>query len=171
MPRFTGRHSRRFSVRPGICAIEHYHSVVYEKNLRLASGVVLAHNEITDLFLGLQEPHVPVASERASLVRALSTVAISDRRRIARRFLQGLSHEELRYIASYFGACVLEAALQSEPVSRTHIAWEVLQYECSRTGDHACTLSPDLEHKMILLLEYLTCCRRLPALQIAAGSA
>ena len=114
---------------------------------------------------------MPVASERASLVKALSTVAISDRRRIARRFLLGLSQEELRYIASYFGACVLETALQSEPLSRTQIAWEVLQYECSRNGDHACTLSPDLEHKMILLLEYLSCCRSLPALQIPAGSA
>ena len=114
---------------------------------------------------------MPVASERASLVRALSTVAISDRRRIARRFLLGLSQQELRYIASYFGACVLETAMQSEPLSHTQIAWEVLQYECSRTGDHACTLTPDLEHKMILLLEYLSCCRSVPALQMTAGSA
>ena len=58
-----------------------------------------------------QELHVPLAGERASLVRALSTVALTDRRRVARRFLQGLSTEELRYIASYFGACLLESEL------------------------------------------------------------
>ena len=94
-----------------------------------------------------------------------------DRRRNARRFLEGLSTEELRYIASYFGACLLESALHSAGVSRRQIAWEVLQYECSRTGTCTRACSDDLEHKMILLLEYLSCCRCVPALKIPAGSA
>ena len=114
---------------------------------------------------------MPVASERASLVKALSTVALMDRRRTARRFLEGLSAEELRYIASYFGACLLESALHSESVSRGQIAWDVLQYECSRAGICARPFSDDIEHKMILLLEYLSCCRCVPALKIPAGSA
>lgn len=114
---------------------------------------------------------MPVASERASLVRALSTVAFNDRRRMALRFLQGLSTEELRYIASYFGACLLESAIHGEPVSRSQIAGEILQYECCRVGSSLRGIPEDLEHKMILLVEYLSCCRCVAALKIPAGSA
>lgn len=113
---------------------------------------------------------MPAASERTSLVKALSTVALSDRRRVARRFLQGLSTEELRYIASYIGACLLESALHAQPASRGEIAWEILQYESCQLGccDH---LPGDVEHKMILLLEYLSSCRCGACLKITAGSA
>lgn len=122
------------------------------------------------------------ASERATLVKALSTVIPTDRQR-ARRFLQGLSTEELRYIAGYFGACLLEAELASQSVSRGDIAWEVLHYECCRAGEHGrparfqawtgpeTGFAEDIEHKMILLVEYLTSCRCGAALEVAAGSA
>lgn len=120
---------------------------------------------------------MPVASERASLVKALSTVALTDRRRSARRFLQGLSTEELRYIASYLGACLLESALHTRTASRGQIAWDILQYESCRTtalshwDASAHVVSDDVEHKMILLLEYLSSCQCTAALKIPAGSA
>lgn len=114
---------------------------------------------------------MPVATERVSLVKALSTVALTSRRKTARRFLEGLSTEELRYIASYFGACLLESALRSEPASRNQMAWDILQYEFGRAMGAAGCCPNDLEHKMILLLEYLSSCRCETALRIPAGSA
>ena len=115
---------------------------------------------------------MPVASERATLVKALSVVALTDRRTMARRFLEGLSMEELRYIASYLGACMLESAFHSEVLSRDQMAGEILQYECCcRRASAGCCDATDVEHKMILLLEYLSSCRCAAALKIAAGSA
>ena len=115
---------------------------------------------------------MPLASERVSLVKALSTVALLDRRKTARRFLQGLSTEELRYIASYFGACLLESAVHGQPVSRDQIAWDIVQYECCCRGQTECRWRDvDAEHKMILLLEYLSCCQCGAAVKVAAGSA
>ncbi len=114
---------------------------------------------------------MPVVSERLSLVKALSSVVLSTRRRTARRFLQGLSTEELRYIAGYLGACLLESAHHSEPAPRDQVAWDIIQYECCTTGCGGCR-SDDVEHKMILLLEYLTSCQCGTAvMKIPAGSA
>ncbi len=113
---------------------------------------------------------MPVASERASLVRALSAVAVTERRKKTRRFLEGLSTSELRYIASYLGACLLESALYSDQVSRRQIASDIAQYECRRCGS-GCGFSGDVEHQMILLLEYLSACRRSVAVNVVAGSA
>lgn len=114
---------------------------------------------------------MPVASERASLVKALSVVALSDRRLVARRFLQGLSTEELRYIAGYLGACLLESAGRSVPASRDEVAWEIVQYECCQKHGTCNCLPHASEHKMILLLEFLSSCRCRVAVKIAAGSA
>ncbi|MBI3665342.1 MAG: hypothetical protein HY236_03820 [Acidobacteria bacterium] len=100
-------------------------------------------------------------------------MAVTDRRKRARRFLQGLSTDELRYMASYLGACLLESDLHPRYVSRGEIAWEILQYECCRdlNPQHTQRVSCDVEHKMILLLEYLSSCRCGVALKVAAGSA
>lgn len=115
---------------------------------------------------------MPLASERVSLVKAISTVALTERRRPARRFLQGLSTDELRYIASYLGACLLESALHSRATSRHQIAWDILQYECCRRGfPLALQGDEDAEHKMILLLEYLSCSRCAAVVKVSAGSA
>ena len=115
------------------------------------------------------------ASERAALVQALSAVAVTDRRKRARRFLQGLSTDELRYIASYLGACMIESALYARPVSRGQIASQIQQYECCRTKftgwGAPSSLPDDVEHKMILLLEYLSSCQCRGAVRVAAGSA
>jgi hypothetical protein len=58
----------------------------------------------------------------------------------ARKFLQGLSSDELQFIAEYLGTCILEAA---EP---THGSHSLLDYGF-KTADE--------DHKLILLLEYL----------------
>ena len=120
-----------------------------------------------------QELDVPLAGERAHLVKALSTVAMTERRGTARRFLEGLSTDELRYIAGYLGACLLESAAYTRGVSRGQIAWEILQYECSRCGHPmALDTARHSEHNMILLLEYLSCCQcAATAVNVAAGSA
>jgi hypothetical protein len=55
----------------------------------------------------------------------------------ARRFLQGLSSDELQFIAEYLGACILES---TGPY---------------RGSAGYCPETPDQDHKMILLLEYL----------------
>jgi hypothetical protein len=115
---------------------------------------------------------VPLTGERASLLRALSTVALTERRKSARRFLQGLSTEELRYIASYLGACLLESAERVPSASRDQIAWDILNYESSCRGTSAALpCDGDVAHNMILLLEYLSTCRCAAAVKVVAGSA
>lgn len=59
----------------------------------------------------------------------------------ARRFLAGLSSDELQFIAGFLGSCILE--------SQGHGT-------CDRPV-RARKLSADQELKMILLLEYLGC--------------
>ncbi len=119
-----------------------------------------------------KELHVPLSGERASLVRALSTVALVERRRTVRRFLQGLSAAELKYIASYLGACLLESELHTRGASRDQIAWDVVHYECCRRGSPLFSgCAGDAEHNMILLLEFLSCCQPTEAWRVPAGSA
>ena len=115
---------------------------------------------------------MPLSGERASLVKALSTVALGERRRSVRRFLQGLSAAELKYIASYMGACLLESALHARGVSRDQIAWDIVHYECCRRGSPLFAgCSGDAEHNMILLLEFLSCCQSTESWRVPAGSA
>lgn len=75
---------------------------------------------------------------RTTLVAALASCAENKVRARARRFLSGLSADELQFIAEYFGARILQSAGQD--------LWE-------DTGKAAG--SPDWDHKMILLVEYL----------------
>jgi len=67
--------------------------------------------------------------------------------------VEGLSADELQFIAEFLGACVLDPAGQSCP-SRAQWAERIARYQQASAGRG----SPDREHKMILLLEYL--CRR-----------
>lgn len=86
---------------------------------------------------------------RSALVTAL--LACSDntlrRKTKARRFLQGLSSDELQFIAEYLGSRILEStgARQGTP---DQLMGEFQNF--SYTPSLA-----DQEHKMILLLEYL----------------
>jgi hypothetical protein len=76
---------------------------------------------------------------RNSLVAALVACADRPLKSKARRFLAGLSCDELQFIAGFLGSCILES-----------------QSNCPCDGaGRARKPSPDQELKMILLLEYL----------------
>ena len=92
---------------------------------------------------------------RTALISAIAAYSEERSRTAARRFLQGLSRDELQYIAEFLGACVLESG---EPVECTHdeLADGILHFEHlrrARAADFA-----DRRHKMTLLLEYLRRC-------------
>jgi len=104
------------------------------------------------------------------LVKALCSCAGESKRGKARRFLQGLSADELNYIAEYLGSCILE----SHPglgETRGQLAEDVARFERSRRASapersgsrRAATSLQDGDHKMILLLEYLSRCACPPA--------
>jgi hypothetical protein len=95
---------------------------------------------------------------------------VGDRKRgTARRFLQGLSADELQYIAEFLGARILESDCQPDG-SRSQLAEDVARFERSRRRRSSGSVQ-DGDHKMILLLEYLSrcVCRQSP-LARAAGS-
>jgi hypothetical protein len=62
-----------------------------------------------------------------------------------RRFLAGLSADELQFLAEFQGCCVLESGDLEERIER----FQRLRVRRSKLG------SADQEQKMILLLEYL----------------
>ena len=88
---------------------------------------------------------------RSALVTALLACSDSSLKNRARRFLQGLSSDELQFIAEYLGACILESTESCQgscaktiagfnyPIAEFNYRWE----------------TPDQDHKMILLREYL----------------
>ena len=114
---------------------------------------------------------------RDSLVAAL--VACSDQplKSEARRFLDGLSSDELQFIAEFLGSCMLESPVGCGR-TRAELAERIARFQRPR-ADRAQNLgaenvgaesvgaqnagaqnagwmrSTDQEHKMILLLEYL----------------
>ena len=89
---------------------------------------------------------------RSSLVTALVSCADVPLRSRARRFLSGLSSDELQYIAEFLGACILERARRSK-CTRAELASRIAEFGQARAASPHC--SPDQEHKMILLLEFL----------------
>ena len=90
---------------------------------------------------------------RAALLAALSSCAEEPHQGTARDFLVGLSHDELQFIAEFLGASILEAE-EKRRCSRAQLAWQIAEYQRTRTG---CAAKPsrDQDHKMILLLEFL----------------
>lgn len=76
---------------------------------------------------------------RRTLVSALVSCAGQDARTRLLRFLSGLSADELEFLAGFQGACILEhCSGPSQPPDYT-----------------ACATLPDLDHKMLVLREYL----------------
>jgi hypothetical protein len=71
----------------------------------------------------------------------------------ALRFLQGLSADELQYIAEFLGSCILESDSRP-PCTRGQLAEGITEFERRRRA----APPQDVDHKMILLLEYLCCC-------------
>ena len=103
------------------------------------------------------------------LVKALCSCVGDRRRGRARRFLQGLSADELEYIAEFLGSCILEAEHHLGS-TRGQLADDVARFErCRRAAAPRHRVPrPDYDHKMILLLEYLSCCNSRRALARAA---
>ncbi|MGO4883010.1 MAG: hypothetical protein ACLP59_19640 [Bryobacteraceae bacterium] len=89
---------------------------------------------------------------RTALISAITACAEHRFQRKARRFLLGLSTDELQYIAEFLGACVLESAGASA-LSRGELAEGIAQFAQARR--RRAEPLDDQEHKMILLLEYL----------------
>jgi hypothetical protein len=92
---------------------------------------------------------------RTALLTALVASADESRRLWARRFLTGLSADEMEFIANFLGASILDPATAPRHPSRAELARSIERFTLS---DSPHTPSPDEEHKMILLLEYLSRC-------------
>ncbi len=75
---------------------------------------------------------------RRSLIAALAEYAANPLRPNARRFLVGLSSDELQFIAEFLGGCILESG------------------ECRQARNCAQCRSEDQELKLIVLREYLS---------------
>ena len=89
---------------------------------------------------------------RTALISAITACAEQRLQKKARKFLLGLSTDELQYIAEFLGACVLES-LGPSARSRRELAEGIAQFEQVRCAPRDCATGR--EHKMILLLEYL----------------
>jgi hypothetical protein len=88
---------------------------------------------------------------RQDLVAALAACADSSSKAKARSFLSGLSADELRFIADFQAACILESHCCCRS-TRAQLAARVADFQRSRGA------TCDQDHKMILLLEYLCRC-------------
>jgi hypothetical protein len=82
---------------------------------------------------------------RHGLLAALVSCADSSHKVDARRFVQGLSSDELQFIAGFLGACIVDSP---EPCT-CRAQW------AERIGRYQKAGNADLDHKMILLLEFL----------------
>ena len=93
---------------------------------------------------------------RKALVCAAAAYVDERLQKKARRFLQGLSTDELQYIAEFLGACVIES-WGNAVCSRRRLADGIAYFDRCRSTPAGCL--SDQEHKMILLLEYLCRCQ------------
>ena len=89
---------------------------------------------------------------RSVLVAALVSCADGPRQSKARRFLTGLSADELQFIAEFMGASILEAE-EPSVCSRPELAERLAEFHSARRGRAA--PSEDEELKTILLREFI----------------
>jgi hypothetical protein len=89
-----------------------------------------------------------MVAQRQELVAALVACADTPFRARARRFVSGLSADELQFIAEYLGACILDYAGRC-CTSRAEIAARIAEFQQARRP------AADRDHKSILLLEFL----------------
>lgn len=89
---------------------------------------------------------------RRTLVAALVSCAERPLKCKARRFLAGLSRDELEFLAEYLGCCILETA-EAGLCSRGQLAQRIAEFQCQRRA--RARSGEDQEHKSILLLEFL----------------
>ncbi len=92
-----------------------------------------------------------MVARRQDLVAALSAYTENPFRSKTRRFLLGLSADELEFIAEFLGSSILEGG---DPCgwSRARMAERIGAFRGSRPGG---ARGIDNDHKLILLLEYL----------------
>ena len=90
---------------------------------------------------------------RSVLVAALASCTDDHLKSEARRFLGGLSRDELQFIAEYLGATILEPEELCSG-SRRELAERIAEFQRSRFGTSTGS-NPDHDHKTILLLEFL----------------
>ena len=104
---------------------------------------------------------------RSVLVAALVSCADGPRQSKARRFLTGLSADELQFIAEFMGASILEGE-EPSPGSPSELAERVEGFRSARAG--RATASEDQDLKAILLREFLrgTAIRKAPVAVRAA---
>jgi hypothetical protein len=88
---------------------------------------------------------------RDTLVVALESCADHSLQEQARRFLKGLSCDELQYIADFLGASLLESLHACG--TRAQLSQHVADFQRERARQGFC--SDDQDRKAILLLEYL----------------
>lgn len=89
-----------------------------------------------------------MVARRQDLVAALAACADFACQTKARSFLSGLSADELQFIADFQAACILESSCWRR-CTRPQLAARIADFQRSRGA------TPDPDHKMILLLEYL----------------
>ena len=89
---------------------------------------------------------------RHDLTAALLSCAEGPRYTSVRRFLKGLSRDELQFLAEFLGSSILEVN-EYCPCSRAQLAERITEFQRMRCADAGS--SPDQDHKMILLLEFL----------------
>src|ERR1039457_7454253 len=118
--------------------------------LRLPAGFAIIRQRLLWLVCFLTDRRSGV---RDSLVAALVACADQPLKSEARRFLAGLSSDELQFIAEFLGSCVLESQVRCAR-NRAELAERIARFQQARAG-RARMRSPDQELKMILLLEYL----------------
>ena len=89
---------------------------------------------------------------KSILVKSLCSMVSERQRRKARQFLLGLSTDELQYIAEFFGSCILESE-QPYQWTRAQLTQRIQRFDQGQNRSVA-----DRQHKMILLLEFLSRC-------------
>jgi hypothetical protein len=101
-----------------------------------------------------------MVAQRQDLVAALTALTGNPHRARARRFLLGLSADELQFIAEFLGSSILESGGCRSRSER--VAQLVEDYHQAREENQQCCL-PDRDHKILVLLEFL--CRIEPGQQ------
>jgi hypothetical protein len=87
------------------------------------------------------------------LVAALVACTEQPLKSTARRFLDGLSADELQFIAEFLGSCILDSQARGAR-NRAELAEWIAHFQQVR-ADRTRIRPADQELKMILLLEYL----------------
>ncbi|MBV8902230.1 MAG: hypothetical protein JOZ22_01220 [Acidobacteriia bacterium] len=90
---------------------------------------------------------------RRALVTALAACAEKRFRVKTRRFLAGLSCDELQFLAEFLGASILEWDCH-RPTSQSLLVEQLAEFQKVRYASGE-GVAADQDHKMILLVEYL----------------